>query len=229
MKIDFDFNLDSEGGDPDSRSPTLRAYHQILWSKPLPNGKMFNLSQKKGTYLYHNSELGEFYLGSDAITHSYKHQKKKQWLVSQISKEVDELYKIGSTIGAYTIFPKQQFDRKKNINQARGTNSYIDDRFDLTLECIRLFYLRQNNPLQETLIRYKNFFDLFENFKGYIDFFLLNDLVDEDYNINFYLPFDHFKTAPKFENINDYLVYKIRVENFVKSRNDRIDKLFNKS
>ena len=81
-----------------------------------------------------------------------------------------------------------------NINGARGTNSKINDRFDLTLECIRRYYFRKESPLQEVLLRYSDFFELFENFKGYVDFFLLQDLVSNNYEtINFYLPFDNFK------------------------------------
>jgi len=38
--------------------------------------------------------------------------------------------------------------------------------------------LGQNNPLYATLSKYKNFFDLFGNFMGYIHFFLLDDLID---------------------------------------------------
>ena len=75
MVVDTTFNVysDAQDGDPDSTSPTLRSYHRILWSKPLPNGKTFELiDNKSGAYLYHNSDLGEFCLGSDAITHSYK-------------------------------------------------------------------------------------------------------------------------------------------------------------
>jgi len=103
MKLDFTFNVytDANGGDPDSTSPTLRSYHKLLWSKPLPNGQTFELDNKKsGTYLYHKSELGEFNLGSDAITHSYRNQTRKQWLIKQIPNEVNELFDIGSTIGA---------------------------------------------------------------------------------------------------------------------------------
>ena len=76
--IDTKFNMqsDARGGDPDSTSPTLKSYHKILWNKPLPNGKIFELSDSQsGAYLYHNSELGEFFIGSDSITHSYKNQK----------------------------------------------------------------------------------------------------------------------------------------------------------
>ena len=226
MIIDTNFNFysDSNGGDPDSTSPTLRRYHKILWSKPLPNGNLFELCDNKdGAYLYHESEFGEFFLGSDAITHSYKYHKRKQWLTEQIPIEVNELFDTGSTIGAYIVFPNNRIDGKHTINQARGVNSLIDDRFDLTLECVRLFYLGQENLLYTTLLKYNKFFDLFNDFMGYIHFFLLNDLVDENNNIKFYLPFDGFKTRPTFSNISEYLLYKNGVINFIKSRNKRIE------
>ncbi len=103
MKIDITFNVysDAKGGDPDSTSPTLRYYHKLLWNKKLPNGENFELSDNKsGTYLYHNSGLGEYLLGSDAITHSYRNHKRKTWLTQQIQDEVQELFDTGSTIGA---------------------------------------------------------------------------------------------------------------------------------
>lgn len=232
MIIDTTFNFysDARGGDPDSTSPTLRKYHKILWSKPLSNGKIFDLSDnKEGAYLYHKSEMGEFFLGSDAITHSYKNQKRKNWIVKQIPEEVNELFNAGSTIGAYIIFPNKRLNGNHTINQARGVNSFIDDRFDLTLECIRLFYLEQKSPLYETLLRYKDFFDLFDNFIGFVQFFLLDDLLDENKKIKFYLPFDNFKTRPTFSDINDYQLYKKRVINFINSRNKRIDNYMKKS
>jgi len=220
----FDFYSDARGGDPDSTSPTLKKYHKILWSKPLPNGKLFELyDNKKYAYLYHKSELGEFYLGSDAITHSYKNHTRKKWLTKQIPNEVNEIYNAGSTIGGYTIFPKNRIDGKHTINQARGVNGLIDDRFDLTLECFRRFYLGQESPLYTTLLRYKDFFDLFDDFMGYVHFFLLDDLIDENKNIKFYLPFDGFKTRPIFSSVDQYLTYKNGVMNFIKSRNKRIE------
>ena len=223
MIIDTNFNFysDAKGGDPDSTSPTLRKYHKILWSKTLPNGKTFNLCDYRSG-LYHKSELGEFFLGSDAITHSYKNHERKKWLTKQIPNEVDELFDAGSTIGAYIIFPNNRIDGKPTINQARGVNSLIDDRFDLTLECIRLFYLGQKSPLYDTLLRYKNFFDLFDNFIDYIHFFLLEDLIDENEKIKFYLPFNNFETPPKFSDTNDYLSYKKGVMDFIRSRNSAI-------
>ena len=42
MAIDItsDFRTDSNGKDPDLASPTLRRYHRLLWSKPLPTGSL---------------------------------------------------------------------------------------------------------------------------------------------------------------------------------------------
>ena len=178
--IDTSFNMysDANGGDPDATSPTLRSYHKLLWSKSLPGGELFDLrDDKRGFYLFHGSALGEFSLGSDAITHSYKNQMKKKWLTTQIPEEVQDLFDHGSTIGGYLIFPNNRVERKHTMNQARGISRLIDDRFDLTLECIKRFYINEPSPLEETLKRYATFFRLFETFQGYVQFFLLNDLV----------------------------------------------------
>jgi len=196
----------------------------MLWSKPLPSGKILELrDDKKDAYLYHQSELGEFYLGSDAITHSYRNQIRKKWLTEQIPDEVNELFDTGSTIGAYIIFPNNRIDGKHTINQARGINGFIDDRFDLTLECIRLFYSGKKSPIYDTLLRYRNFFDLFGDFLGYVQFFLLDDLLDENTSIKFYLPFDSFTSRPSFSDVNQYLSYKERVIDFIHARSKRID------
>ncbi len=98
----------------------------------------------------------------------------------------------------------------------------------LTRTEIRLFYAGQQSPLYDTFLRYKNFFDLFYNFKGYVNFFLLNDLVDENENVRFYLPFDNFKTKPTFTDVEEYLVYKKNVTDFINERNKRIDNYANK-
>ena len=37
--------------DPDNASPTLKAYHQLLWSKRLPNGEFMALESTKNFYL----------------------------------------------------------------------------------------------------------------------------------------------------------------------------------
>lgn len=231
MIIDTNFNFfsDSNGGDPDSNSPTLRKYHKILWSKPLPNGKLLELrDNKSGAYLYHESELGKFFLGSDAITHSYRNHKRKKWLTEQIPAEVNELFESCSGIGAYIIFPNKKIEGKYTINQSRGINSFIDDRFDLTLECIRLFYSGEKSPIYDTLKTYESFFKLFDGFKGYVHFFFLDDLIDKNDKIKFYLPFDGFKTRPTFSDVKEYLLYKTNVISLFNSRNKRIENYINK-
>ena len=216
---------DASGGDPDATSPTLRRYHRYLWSKPLPGGESFDLlDDKPGAYLYHKSRLGEFFLGSDAITHSYKHQARKKWLTRQIPAVVQEVFDQGSTMGAYIIFPNKQVNRKNTINQARGVSRFIDDRFDLTLECIRRFYINKSSPLENAISRYDSFFRLFESFEGYVQHFLLDDLLNDRGGIKFYLPFDEFQSPPEFRGIEDYLCYKEKVLDFINARSGRIEK-----
>lgn len=101
-------------------------------------------------------------------------------------------------------------------------NRLIDDRFDLTLECIRRYYLGIKSPLYDTILWYKSFFDLFQDFDRYTRFFLLEDLVDENGNVQFHLPFDGFTTPPTFRDTDDYLEYKHHVMKFIRSRNRRI-------
>ena len=231
--IDIDFNFFSEvkeGQDPDSKSPTLRNYHKLLWSKPLPSGKVFELKDNppelSKKYLYHKSELGYFVLGSDAITHSYRNHKRKKHITEQIPDEVNDLFIQGGNIASYIIFPKNKVNNGQTINMARGVNSLIDDRFDLTLECIKRFYKNLSSPLYNALLKYKNFFDLFESFENYVEFFLLQDLIDsKKSSIKFYMPFDDFKTRPSFNTVEDYISYKSKVLEFNISRKGRIKSL----
>lgn len=225
MLISTTFNMysDANGGDPDVTSPTLREYHRLLWTKCLPNGKMFDLvTGRNGEYLHHYSSLGKFVLSSDAITHSYRNHVRKAWLTQQVPDAVNELFDVGSTIGGYLIFPSNRIDGQHTINQARGVHPKIDDRFDLTLECIRRFYIGVASPLTSVLDRYSNFFALFEDFRNYTSFFLLDDLLDEKGQVRFYLPFSDFAAPPDFTCVDDYLVYKQSVMQFLRCRNARI-------
>jgi hypothetical protein len=46
VDVTFDFRSDTPDypkNDPDVVSPTLRGYHKLLWSKPLPSGVVFEL------------------------------------------------------------------------------------------------------------------------------------------------------------------------------------------
>ena len=109
------------------------------------------------------------------------------------------------------------------MNQERGTNKYINDRMDLTLECIKRYYNKEKIPLFETIKRYENFFGLFESFKGYCEYFLLQDLVlDDFYGIKYFLPFDDFVYNILPKDVNEYNDYKILCIDFLNKRNNRI-------
>lgn len=95
----------------------------------------------------------------------------------------------------------QRVDGKMTINAARGCHPRIKDRFDLTVECIRRQYLGEPSPLSDTLVRYADFFGLFEDFARYVGFFHLQDLVNEDAStIKFFMPFADFTASPSAGN-----------------------------
>jgi len=228
VMIDTMFDVYSDtptGRDPDSHSATLRRYHKMLWSKRLPDGTLFALSDEHPKrYLSHSSERGEFSLSSDSIGHTYRFVKSMSRIIEAIpGQEVDDFFLACSTVGAYIIFPSQTINQKPTINGARGLHWKIKDRFDLTLECISRHYCNQESPLSETLDRYAKFFDLFGSFKGYIEFFLLQDMISEDgISIDFFIPFNGFDASPLHSDVNEYRLYKGRLGSFIVARNNRI-------
>jgi len=226
IDINFDFRTDTPPGkDPDALSPTLRAYHKLLWSKPLPNGVYFGLDDTKyNVYLHHKSDLGEFFLSSDSAIHTFSRWKNMAHIINQINEdEIEAFRSLSYTMGGMIIFPANRVDGKSTINGARGLNHLIKDRIDLTLECIRRYYNNEISPLTEVLTRYADFFRLFGDFKGYVEFFLLQDLVSEDFlEIKFFRHFEDFKTPAVPKTLEDYLSYKDRAIKFVNNRNQRI-------
>lgn len=144
IDVYFDFRSDTPADkDPDSESKTLREFHRVLWSKPLPDGREFELSAStRGAYLHHTSEeLGEFWLSSDTLANS--HRKSLAHFYSQCSPGVNAAFHhYGYTIGGMLVFPGNMIDGKRTINGERGMHPLIRDRFDLTLECKRRDELR---------------------------------------------------------------------------------------
>ena len=222
----FDFRSDTPPGkDPDAFSPTLRRYHQFLWSKPLPGGVVFDLVDTTAqVYLHHHSEMGEFFLSSDSVVPSFKREPKIAHIIDEIpARELRAFNKIGYTIGGMMIFPGNRVGRKITINGARGFHPRIKDRFDLTVECIRRYYNGENSPLDEPLERYADFFNLFEDFRGYVEFFLLQDLVTEDCSVvRFFMPFQDFNTSPLPASMDAYRAYRQLAVDFIEARNHRI-------
>ncbi|MBS1570282.1 MAG: hypothetical protein JST45_12715 [Bacteroidetes bacterium] len=222
IDIDFDFRQDSKCGDPDTDSPKLYEAHKLLWSKKLPTGKMFALEIKCDSYgrllLKNNLCMN---LSSDRMCLHFdgRYSNKFDGWLTDLERE--ELKYRVRTIGGHIVFPAH----KKNgftINQARGVSRIICDRFDLTLECIRRYYKQEESPLVNTLINYKDFFDLFNDFKNYVDFFLLQDFLNHQEQIEFSLPFDNFMRPSLPQTVYEYKQYKQHTLNLINKRNKRI-------
>jgi hypothetical protein len=209
--------------DPDAKSRTLRRYHQLLWSKALPDGTKFTLTPRKhGVYLHHQSRDREFFLSSDGIGGpSYVRRPETLQVDPADINSFRDLY---YTVAGFIVFPGNRIDGKLTINQARGLSGSIADRFDLTLECIRLHYegTPDTYPLKADLARYANFFALFGDFHGYVDFFLLQDLVDESYRVRFHIPNRRLGDAPIPQGPDEYRVFRTNAMEFLRRRNQRI-------
>lgn len=217
--------------DPDKDSKVLHDYHLRLWNRSFKGINVFHFIKKaKPPYFFnwHDQKIT-----SDSIITTFRNIKKSsktQALIQKIPiKTIMELSALGSTVGGFIIFPGTKYKNYLTINQARGLHPAIKDRFDITLECIRLFYDRETKsyPLKEILINNNKFFDIFDNFKDYVDFFLLQDLVDNDYKkVKFWLHFDSFYSQnPIPKNLDEYLTFIENEKSFVNERNLRISKL----
>ena len=238
IDINFDFTTDTSrywddfwnnnkglgagNSDPDMCSKTLQKYHQILWSKQLPNGEVINLSTGSGAkYL----TWKDFRFGSDSITASFRYERYRN-MIDQVKKSIpcykafiEDYLRRSYTIGGSIIFPK----RHGGVNQSRGCNHFIMDRWDLTLECIRRYYNDEQSPLYSTLVKDREFFDLFVDFKGYVDFFYMQDCVSPDYNsVIFWLCNGEFVHNPLPQTVEEYLKWIEKNLEFVELRNARI-------
>ena len=213
--------LGSPKGDPDSASKTMQLYHKLLYSKPLPNGEIMNLQIGSGAnYL----TWKDFRFGSDSIIVSFRYSRYRD-MIEQVANSMPDYHTYmenyvhkSYTLGGEVIFPKKQ----GRINQSRGCNPFIKDRWDLTLECIRKFYLNEESPLYNILLQNKEFFDLFVNFKGYVDFFYLQDCVTDNYKVKFWLGNGEFEYFPLPKTVDEYLSWIEQELAFVEQRNCRI-------
>lgn len=209
--------------DPDSASKTLQRYHSALYSRVLPNGEEMIL---KCGLVANYLTWKDFRFGSDSIIASFRYIRYRSMIEQVLNRVVDwegyvENYIHKSyTLGGEIIFPKHS----GGINQSRGCNPYIRDRWDLTLECIRRYYNNEKSPLTSVLQMNKPFFDLFVDFKGYVDFFFLQDCVSEDYkSVIFWLGSGQFVKTPFPATVEEYLQWIDRQLSFVERRNKRIN------
>lgn len=238
INVNYDFTSDTEGfwdgfwerkdglgaggADPDSRSKTLRLYSQLLWSKPLPNGEVMELEDGRSKFYL---KWKDFYFGNDSITASFRYYRNRP-LLEEVKKNVSDYHQFVENylhklyqIGGEVIMPSAV----GGINQTRGFKSEIRDRWDLTLECIRRFYKGEDSPLKDVLNKNKAFFDLFVDFKGYVDYFFFHDLVDDDYSkVNLWLDTPFFVKNPIPKTVEDYFIFLNKEIDFVEKRNKRI-------
>lgn len=222
IDIGFDFRKDSKCGDPDKDSRRLYDSQKLLWNnRKLPNGKFLDIKvvRNSSRLLLKTNLIGN--LSSDRLCpHFYDSYKGKfnNWINKN---EGDQFKYIVRTIGGHIVFPAHRKDGF-TINQARGVNRKICDRFDLTLECIKRFYDNEQSPLYSTLKRYSYFLDLFIDFKGFVNFFLLQDFSNERGNVLFSIPFDNFKREPLPKSQLEYKNYKSKTTELINKRNSRI-------
>lgn len=244
IDTDFDFTTDTPhfwdgfwehkdglgycGNDPDSHSPTLRRYHSILWSRELPNGQRMELEE---WYLPDYLRWNGIRFASDSITTGFRYERCRP-LIDEVADSMDDyrgwmesVIRRTYTIGGSIIFPKHI----NSINQCRGSNPQIRDRWDLTLECIRRFYSGESSPLSWCLEQDRGFFELFADFRGYVDFFLLQDCVSKDYDeVRLWIDTEPFVMNPFPKDVDEYMRWIDRSLDFVESRNKRIGELTKK-
>ena len=210
IDVGFDFRSDATSDDPDRTSPTLRLYHQLLWGKRLPDGSPFDLEKvKPPEYLHHRSELGEFFLSSDSVIATYRFAERARQIVDQLpDDEVQRFDYVGYTIGGTMVFPSNRVDGKPTINGACGFMPHDHWRPDgLTLSAsaattwaTRAHPRRDPCPLCGVLA-------LFQDFRGYVDHFLLQDLVTETTRLCGSLAVRH-GSSPVPANLTAYLPFR---------------------
>lgn len=238
---------DCGDNDPDSHSDRLRYYHQRLWShRPLagrPDGRTLVL-EPSGHGLI-DTGLGEAFFGfgeglflsSDRVMATWWNWSDTASLLADeaLRERVLAANLVLDNMGGIMMFPGWQIDGHQTMNQARGfgQKGRIADRMDLTLECIRLAYVDvfewELNPLGPTIERYWEFFTLFGSFSGYVEFWMLQDLVTGDgTRVRFLMEGDlpdgwDFSTrSPLPASVEQYDEYLRNAVDFVVRRNARM-------
>lgn len=224
---DADFDIRSDrppGKDPDRYSATLRAQHRLMWTKPLPTGPVFELVDTfpRG-YLRFRGRDQEHSLGSDmSIRTFHRVHRMKQVVATVSSSDLEEFQRRGCTIAGTMLFPARQVEGRHTINQARGLSRQVEDRLDLTVECIRRHYRGEASPLDDVLARYASFFALFGDFAGYAHFWLLDDLVDADGTVRFFTDWSDFSSSRALPTAGEYERYRVATLAFVERRRARM-------
>ena len=236
LNTSFDFTTDSKGYwdsmwendpvlgvskvDPDARSDTLRYYQYLLYRRELPNGEFFDLQYHTKPNLVWNGKR----FSSDSIIVSFRHRRYP--VIEEVAARpgfrewIGRFIRESCTIGGEMLFPVDP-----SINTARGfNNTSVSDRFDLTLYCIQKYYEGAESlddygldRVLDAVRRNGEFFDKFLDFRGDVDFFLLQDAVDERYDTILYLDY-----LGKPRSVGDYDRFLAMEIGFLRKRNERI-------
>ena len=102
----FDFRTDANGRDPDAASPT-RAYHKLLWSKPLPSGDSFELNDTEpGAYLCHPSGNTKFLLTSDSAMPTFIRYRRMAHIIHLMPESgAPDLRCLRARVGGTVCYP----------------------------------------------------------------------------------------------------------------------------
>ncbi|MBB1562840.1 hypothetical protein HG436_000280 [Candidatus Saccharibacteria bacterium] len=223
----FDCRQDANGKDPDQHSPTLKRYHAELWAKPLPDGRQLTMLDQ-GSYLIASDGRCQIPVSSDNMAATFRSWKRNKLLVEKMPRDVLTIIEdVGWTIGSEIIFPSELRGGTQTINRARGWHRKIGDRFDLTLECIARWYQGKDSPLADVFDRYDDFFEWFGDFQGYVDFFLLQDFVDDEYQVKILTDFDGFQSSPLPKTVEQYTAYLQGLTEVLTLRAERIERYAN--
>lgn len=221
--------------DPDRYCERLYQWHQSLWSRAVPGVTGFELDIVEGyvfEVLLRAVNGTQVRLASDSIIPTWSSDGWKSMrgahLTSEIESDTDDFYRTACTIGGYILFPRSGPGQSGDtLNTLRGKNRTIADRLDLTLECIRRHYVRDDTdtPLRARLDTDSAFFALCDSFDAYVRLFLLDDLVTENRRVLSLMtgePIGTFHTPGYATTPAEYAAYRTRSIAFVQARNDRI-------
>lgn len=221
--------------DPDAHSKTLYEFHQKLWSRKTPSGKQLEfevMRMRYGSYCLKDKTTGNSF-SSDTLVNAFLNYSKNNPQIKKViteykssigeepyRREQEAYIRKAYTIGNMIIFPK--LASQKSINCQRGNrHRQLYDRIDLTIKCIQDYY--NNNKVEDNKLRdvftkeeNKSFLDLFKDFDGFINFFFLQDMIDENGNVKIFLESDYPMTG------SDYERWRKCTLEFIANRNNRI-------
>lgn len=180
--------------DPDKYSKKLYETLKCLYSKKLPNGEELLFSETPKIY-------GSYQLVIDGIEITNIKRFSSDYIGPSIpsakKRNINDLIignylKVARTIGGHVFWPVPDVKTKgQTINTARGGYNGFNDRIDLTLIDLQKYYNGfPDCKLINQYIDSEDWFSKFIDFKGFIDFFYLQDFVDENYQVVLIAPVD---------------------------------------